>query len=176
MVNNPGDATTNYSYSSSSAAWLYTAGVFDVLCVDIPVSATCTALAITGVTLAVLAEDGSNKGNGNGGYVRSYGGNSSDFNQYLRKANAGDAYSQAMVALCYYTGDGTYRDTTRAWYYVNRSVNQGSHWGYGAAAAMFQDDGDLYTARNGFIKAENAARRVGNHKMADFYRSKWLSL
>lgn len=56
------DSSHEFTYSSPNAAWWYTAGVFEWLCVDLPVSITENALALTGIVtigaLAILANNG----------------------------------------------------------------------------------------------------------------------
>ena len=44
----------HYKYTSSSAAWLYTAGVFDWLCVDLPVTCIENSLVLCGGVLVLL--------------------------------------------------------------------------------------------------------------------------
>lgn len=45
-----------YKVTSPNAVWLDTAGVFEVLCVDLPVSATLTSLALAGFTAVTFGQ------------------------------------------------------------------------------------------------------------------------
>lgn len=45
-----------YKVTSPNAVWLDTAGVFEVLCVDLPISATLTSLALAGFTVITFGQ------------------------------------------------------------------------------------------------------------------------
>ena len=55
IVRNGGTSTHDFNYSSPNAVWWYTAGVFEWLCVDLPVTITENALTATGLALAGVA-------------------------------------------------------------------------------------------------------------------------
>lgn len=58
-----GSYVQNFSYTTPNAAWWYTAGVFDWLCVDLPITITENALAISVGVIAILAEDAKKNSN-----------------------------------------------------------------------------------------------------------------
>ena len=56
----PGGASSvDYKYSSGAAAWWYTAGIFDWLCVDLPITCVENSLATVGILCMAYLEMGS---------------------------------------------------------------------------------------------------------------------
>lgn len=58
ITNRGANSSHEFTYSSPNAAWWYTAGVFEWLCVDLPVTITENALALTVGALALLSNNG----------------------------------------------------------------------------------------------------------------------
>ena len=65
-----GSSSVDYKYSSGAAAWWYTAGIFDWLCIDLPITCVENSLVIGGAAClgvgALLFDSGSKSSNGSG--------------------------------------------------------------------------------------------------------------
>ncbi len=65
-----GSSSMDYRYSSGAAAWWYTAGIFDWLCIDLPITCVENSLVIGGAAClgvgALLFDSGSKSSNGSG--------------------------------------------------------------------------------------------------------------
>lgn len=73
VVRKPGKYCECYTYKSPNAGWLYLGGVFDWLCVDLPVTCVENALVIAG-SFAVMAGEAQKNANSYSGYSSGGGG------------------------------------------------------------------------------------------------------